>query len=106
MFRGPRLCLSDYRLKLTKPEAHLHLPEQIAGGVERPSRIFDVAPPPGEAPEAPMTVPRERPHAELLGGGETLAVVLLGSIEVRDASRFPSRVRTVTGTSPTAVTNR
>src|SRR5215472_10389592 len=83
------LCLSGYRLKLAKPEAHFHLPEQIAGGIERLSCAFRVAPPPCEASEAPMAVPLERPHAELCGGGETSSVVLLGSIEVRRMARRP-----------------
>src|SRR5262252_6332351 len=85
----PKLCLSGYLLKLAKPEAHVHLPEQIAGGVERLCRAFGVAPQPGEASEAPMAVSLERPHAELRREGETFTVVLLGSIEVRRIALRP-----------------
>src|SRR5215469_12171160 len=86
---GPGLWLSGYRLKLTKPEPHVHLPEQIAGGVECLFRAFRVAPPPSEAPEAPMAVALKWPHAELRRGGETFKVVLLGSIEVRRIALRP-----------------
>src|SRR5215831_11877419 len=54
------LCLSCYLLKLAKPETRVHLPKQIAGGVERLFRALGVALPAGEASEAPMTVPLER----------------------------------------------
>ena len=36
-----------------------------------------------------MAVRRERPHAELLGSGETFPVVLLGSIKVRGIALRP-----------------
>ena len=66
---------------LVQPERHVHRTEEVTCRRDRGRSRLGVAPSLVQLTEAVLTVPLQRPHPELLGEGERLAVSLLGSLE-------------------------
>ena len=69
------LYLRQRRLRLGQPEGHVHRAVQLDGGGQLGAGLAAVSDRGIQLPEAEVAVGHERPHAELLGQGEGLAVV-------------------------------
>src|SRR5262249_21123012 len=95
-------------LRLLQPEVHTHLPIHRRRGRQMLPSPSQVASPATKRPEPEVAVGHERAHAELLGEGERLLVVLLGDlglggIAIRvNLAEEPERPRLVTALLPVA----